>query len=1088
MKQILQFTAALMIVMLFGVSSAQAQEPELSLNPYYLGGFSYLEGNGPSEEQYFDVIGYNLTSNVVISASDDYEISLTTGTNFTLGEVVLDPDGEGYVWGRIYVRMKAGLAQGFYSESIMILGETGMNNVLCEGNVTPSDKDYTSEVANPTSQIPAGYISSIATTIEDAEEVFKIKIIDDGASDGLQTLVTKIRLKPNTTNTADWTNTIQGLFVHNGTSYSYPTVTIYDEYIELDYGTPLAVSDNSSIEVTIYVYLNSSDIVDGSILSFMVDADDHGFTADASGSQFKSLFGSDVTGNDMTINIQATELNFDQPPSNVVINLVMTPPVHVVFTDANGNRDTDFNGSDYSVSLSTTGTFSGSATILADAVDGLATFNNIIFSVAGQGITITALDADGHGCTSVTSDAFIVYGIPNLIISEVANPGNLWRARFVELYNAGDELINLGLAEVYLCRQENGTTWENSYFNGIISPKETFVVCYSSLDFRNAYSCYEDGWRENVITGDGNDGYFLYYGGDHTSGNLIDAYGVIDENGTGKPWEYTGSRALRKSEIGAPNTAWTASEWEISIANTGAMTPGIHNGNISFKLGTGNWSSTLNWSNGDLPTSTDNVIIPTDATLSVNVANAEVNNINVQDGGKLTINSSQSLSVDGIITIEDGGSFINNGTLDDGAKGEAEAIMQRNIPAYSNNANGWHLISSPINDLLIAGSDFEPGSTSPNLDDLYAWDEDGYQWLNYKDGVNNITNFLNGKGYLASYETAETKDFTGTFNNSNITFDDLSVTSGKGEGWHLLGNPFQAALLWNDGNWALSNIATGAKIMNSGGTFTDIVNGGANQYIPANQGFFIHATNADNSITIPKAARTHNSTAFYKDGIPNLLTLHATDGEFYVETWVQIMEGATTSFDAAFDVLFFAGMYQSPYFYSESPDEEWISTNRIGLVSETTTIQLGFKSFLNKGFTISAENVTSFDNTMDIYLEDTQEGVQINLKETQSYAFDAVANETTHRFKLHLLKSTGVEDIKPLSGLNIYSYGRSLYFKTNLTLDAYISVFNITGQEVFKIHTTLDGMKQFWLNVPTGWYVVKVLSNEGIKSEKIFIR
>jgi hypothetical protein len=200
------------------------------------------------------------------------------------------------------------------------------------------------------------------------------------------------------------------------------------------------------------------------------------------------------------------------------------------------------------------------------------------------------------------------------------------------------------------------------------------------------------------------------------------------------------------------------------------------------------------------------------------------------------------------------------------------------------------------------------------------------------------------------------------------------------------------------------------------------------------------------------------------------------------------MEGATASFDADYDVHFLGGMYQSPYFYSESPDDEWMSTNRVGVVTETITIQLGFKSFLNKGFTISAENVTSFDNTMDVYLEDTQEGVQINLKEIQSYAFDAVANETTHRFKLHLLKSTGVEDVKPLSGLNIYSYGKSLYFKTTLNLDAYISVFNITGQEVYGTHATLDGMRQFGLNVPMGWYVVKVLCDEGIKSEKVFIR
>jgi len=73
--------------------------------------------------------------------------------------------------------------------------------------------------------------------------------------------------------------------------------------------------------------------------------------------------------------------------------------------------------------------------------------------------------------------------------------------------------------------------------------------------------------------------------------------------------------------------------------------------------------------------------------------------------------------------------------------------------------------------------------------------------------------------------------------------------------------------------------------MNPGGTYTDIAYDGANEYIPANQGFFVQATEATNSITIPTASREHNSTAFYKSEKQNLLTLRAADGEFYVETW-----------------------------------------------------------------------------------------------------------------------------------------------------------------------------------------------------------
>ncbi len=493
-----------------------------------------------------------------------------------------------------------------------------------------------------------------------------------------------------------------------------------------------------------------------------------------------------------------------------------------------------------------------------------------------------------------------------------------------------------------------------------------------------------------------------------------------------------------------------------------------------------------------------------DATLLINEDAELTQNLNIQNllilsGKNLQVNADVALTVTGELGNLNSSSKSGLGLrIKSNASGAGSMIhssigvngtVERYLPGYtSKEATGWHLLSSPVNNLTIAGSDFAPGNVSPNLDDFFAWDEVNYLWLNQKLPANNITSFVNGKGYLVAYESTNTKDFEGAFNSASITFEDLSKTISKGNGWHLLGNPFQAALKWETANWSRTQIGPGAKIMNPGGTYTDITVGGANEYIPANQGFFVQALDADNAITIPTASRTHNSTPFYKSEIPSLLTLRAADGEFYVETWIQMMDEATANYDQNFDVRFIGGVVNSPQLYSKLSDTERVSTNRISDFEEELVIPLGFKSFLNREFTFTASDAASFGENVEVYLVDAQKGSRINLKTNPAYTFTAVANELTERFSIHLLKSTGVNDVNPADGLRIFYYGSEIFINPNENADARISIFNITGQQVYSNRMMLDGIKQLTLNVPTGWYVVKVIAGDAITSRKVFIR
>jgi hypothetical protein len=117
----------------------QTSDPVLTVTPLALTEFTYMEGNGPSDEQSFTVSGLNLTSNVVIDEAADYEISLTSGEDFTAQSTLTLSHDNGTIDGAvIYVRLKAGLAVGEYNDEDIAItcADVDDTEVTCSGSVT----------------------------------------------------------------------------------------------------------------------------------------------------------------------------------------------------------------------------------------------------------------------------------------------------------------------------------------------------------------------------------------------------------------------------------------------------------------------------------------------------------------------------------------------------------------------------------------------------------------------------------------------------------------------------------------------------------------------------------------------------------------------------------------------------------------------------------------------------------------------------------------------------------------------------------------------------------------------------------------
>lgn len=468
-------------------------------------------------------------------------------------------------------------------------------------------------------------------------------------------------------------------------------------------------------------------------------------------------------------------------------------------------------------------------------------------------------------------------------------------------------------------------------------------------------------------------------------------------------------------------------------------------------------------------------------------------NLNITTGS-LTINAGKNLTVAGTTTTNGNltlkspagtgptGSFLPTGAV------SGNVTVERYIPQYTSNADGWYFLSSPVSGQLISPN-FAPGT----YDDVYRWNEivTDYPWINYK-GPSPFSTFNSGEGYLVAYQASATKSFTGSLNQSDITLTDQSFTvASTWSGWHLLGNPYSCAVKWNDGNWgAMTNVEAIAQIWNSGGTYTTR---DATDPIPAMNGFMVHVTSGTNSMTIPLAARTHSGIDWMKS-IANIqdklmLTAASTENTTYVETIVQFNEEATPAFDMAYDGHFLSGIAAAPQLYSIVGNEH-LCVNTLPQTANTRTVHLGFVKGSSVNYTMNVTGLESFNPGVSVFLEDTKVSKTQDLRQSSAYSFNAADGDNTNRFLLHFGGLFGVNELNKENAIQIYAYNNTIYVANNggQQVTGHVFVYNLMGQLLMQQELGDNKLTKFNLSGSTGYYLVKVITSENSYSAKLFLR
>lgn len=499
----------------------------------------------------------------------------------------------------------------------------------------------------------------------------------------------------------------------------------------------------------------------------------------------------------------------------------------------------------------------------------------------------------------------------------------------------------------------------------------------------------------------------------------------------------------------------------------------VWNGTVSS-----DWITMNNWNR--VPSSYSNVRIPATAN-NPKIASYDImNDLDIREGATFTVDPSGAITVNGNLinngnqgvvlkspeSLSSPGSLILIGSL----SGTGTIKAERYIPGYTNQFDGWHLLGAPVdNPDLLAQTNFIPGAN----DDFYAWDEINYLWLNQKEPENNLTTLSNGIGYLIAYHENGIRYFEGQPVTDDIKHENMSFTAGKGNGWHLLSNPYTSAIEWNNNeNWVFENISGIAKILNQSGSYTDIEVG---DIIPAMQGFFIQSSSETNQIIIPRESQIHSTNNWSKASKNMGFTLHAHDinQNLMQPSKIRINEDASDGFDLEFDSRFL-GWY-APQFFSIIDDER-LSVNTINRIDNETVIHFGFIKNQSDEFVIRlVEDV--LDHT--IYLTDKKTNSTHNLSSIPVYYFKSSMDDEIDRFMIHFSEAASDD------AFHAYVYGQQLFIN-NKSGKLDLQLFDLQGRKLFSRTIDSEGLHTEQLNLSSGIYLVRIQSNNISKSIKVF--
>lgn len=479
------------------------------------------------------------------------------------------------------------------------------------------------------------------------------------------------------------------------------------------------------------------------------------------------------------------------------------------------------------------------------------------------------------------------------------------------------------------------------------------------------------------------------------------------------------------------------------------------------------WNTATNWDDDTLPTSINDVLIPTNKNVTIPAnAKLEINDLVINTNSSLTIADKGSLIVKGIAPYND-------------------VTYQKTL-----HSTNWHLLSSPtsglvFNDDFVSAYNIASGQLNSSNRGIATYNTLNNSWT-YLQAANSLPS-TPGVGYMIKQAIAGNIDFKGTINTENV-----SVTvSNSGNGFNLLGNPFTSYL--NSATFLQDNsdnlVSQTIWIWNPVTNTYETKVTGSDYILEPGQGFFVKSSNGSN-LSILETYQTANVNSSKSENIK--ITLSTSNGELNRFANIYYLANATKGFDNGYDGEVFSGQKNNFEIYTELLENNDHKKYQIQSLPnsdfENMVIPVGITSESNKEITLTAE-VQNLPSELKVYLEDRTNNTFTRLDENgSSFRFIALGNEIG-RFYLHTKSAVLNTDEITLENITVYQTAKNALRINGINSDNIsVKIYDILGKNIVDKKYPSKGIFDVTLpNITPGVYVIQLQTEKAKSTKKIMI-
>lgn len=469
--------------------------------------------------------------------------------------------------------------------------------------------------------------------------------------------------------------------------------------------------------------------------------------------------------------------------------------------------------------------------------------------------------------------------------------------------------------------------------------------------------------------------------------------------------------------------------------------------------------------------------------------------VTINTGCTMNIAADRSFSVgtngltnNGTLAVAAGGRFVQG--MGSTLSGTGTYTIRRNAGNTSNlRYNMWSSPNAVSTLSNLGGTDWYEFNTASN-----AWSNSG---------LTGSTTMTVGKGYSST--GAGNVLFTGTFNNGNLT----PTVDASGNGFNLVGNPYPSTLnarIFLDSNtnlngtlyfWSQPNNSTLGNIGGDyaswttlGGTAGSVGGATPDSNIGVAQGFFVKA-NSGTTIRFFNSMRSTNVGSNFRVGTAEKAWFNITNNQGLFN---QILLGFTPDASDASDRMDAVKMKGNTdiSFYSVLNNEHMSIQAMAPRGNTTRIVPVGFDVAAAGTYTLALDRTEALANEVDIFVKDLATGTLHNLR-NQAYSFSvAQAGTHTNRLQIHFgpALSTSVADAAKGEQVRIYSAGQTLYMQgfAEGTVVEYFEVRDAAGRLVLNMsRPQASDLSNIELSVASGVYLARIVTNNGIKTERVYL-